>query len=64
MTIGRRWCVGEERRDISLEVRSDALEATDGHRLTVDAGTTTRGLAGTVAHAPKDAGKDVGLSIE
>jgi hypothetical protein len=42
----------------------DAFETTDGNRLSVDAAAATCRLAGPVARAAEDAGKDVGFAVE
>ena len=59
--------------DVLLVIGRDALQPADRHRLGLDlpgvatlfdAAATARGLAGTVAGAPEDAGKDIGLPVD
>ncbi len=46
------------------QVRGDALEATDGDGLSVDAVAPAGRLAGPVAGASEDAREDVGLAVQ
>ena len=50
--------------DVAFQVGRDALEATDGDRLSVDAVAAAGRLAGSVAGAPEDSREDVGLPVE
>src|SRR5205814_5601235 len=49
--------------DVVTKVRGDALQPAYRDRLAIDARAAARGLAGAVARAPENAGKDVRLPI-
>ncbi len=50
--------------DVVAMVGGDALQAADGDRLGFDALAATGRLAGPVADAPEDAGKDIRMAVD
>src|SRR5918996_4608616 len=51
-------------RDLALQIRGDALEPADRHRLSVYAGATAGRLTRAIARAPKNSREHVRLAVQ